>query len=90
VLTTYDLQTGARVYQARVASSGATISASPVAANGHVYFTSEEGDVFVVRAGRSFELVGRNPLGDVTFATPAIVPGSLIFRTATEVISVGR
>lgn len=90
VLTTYDLQTGARVYQARVAANGTTISASPVAANGHVYLTSEEGDVFVVRAGRTFELVGSNPLGDVTFATPAIVPGSLIFRTATEVIAVGR
>jgi len=90
VLTTYDLVTGAQVYQARVADSGATISASPVAANGHVYFTSEEGDVYVVRAGRTFELAGRNPLGDVTFATPAIVTGGLIFRTSSALISVGR
>ena len=89
-LTAYDLKTGARVYQARVAPNGAIFSASPVASNGHVYFTSEEGDVYVVRAGRTFELVGRNPLGEVTFATPAIVPGGLIFRTSSELIAVGR
>jgi outer membrane protein assembly factor BamB len=89
VLTAFDLTSGARVYQQRVGQAGSVFSASPVAAGGHLYLTSEDGDVTVVRAGREFSVVRTNPLNDVVFATPALVPGSLIFRTGGQVIAVG-
>ena len=88
ILSTYDVATGARVYQQRLAA-GAGISASPVAAGGRIYFASEDGDVFVVRAGRAFELLATNAMGSVTMATPAIDGDRLYIRTATHVVAIG-
>jgi outer membrane protein assembly factor BamB len=89
VLAAFDVASGARVYQQRVGQAGSLFTASPVAAGGHLYLTSEEGEVIVVRAGREFALVRTNLLNDVVFATPALVPGGLIFRTSGQVIAVG-
>ncbi|HMP78769.1 MAG TPA: PQQ-binding-like beta-propeller repeat protein [Pirellulaceae bacterium] len=59
------------------------VSASPVFANGHLYFTSERGNTFVVKADpTSFQLIAKNKLGDSAFASPAIVDHQLIFRVA--------
>ena len=55
-------------------------SASPVAADGKLYLASEDGDVFVVKAGRKFELLATNPMGQALMATPAISAGMLIVR----------
>ena len=88
ILSTYDVATGARVYQQRLAA-GSGISASPVAAGGRVYFTSEDGDVFVVRAGRTFELLATNSMGAVTMATPALDGNRLFVRTATHLVAIG-
>jgi outer membrane protein assembly factor BamB len=88
VVTQYDLQAGARVAQHRV-SAGVGFSASPVAAGGYVYFTNEDGVVTVARAGRDLTIVARNPLGAMTFATPALTTGTIIFRTVSEVIAIG-
>jgi outer membrane protein assembly factor BamB len=60
-----------------------------VAADGKVYFTSEEGDVFVVRAGEKYELLATNSLGEVTMATPAISEGRLFFRTKSHLLAIG-
>jgi outer membrane protein assembly factor BamB len=89
VLSVFDLADGRRVYQQRIGQTGSAYSASPVAAGGHVFLTSEDGDVTVVRLGRAFEPVSVNSLGDVAFATPALVAGGLIFRTAGYVVAIG-
>ena len=52
------------------------------------YFTSEDGDVYVVKAGRTYELLSKSPLGDYAMATPAIANGTLYFRTGAAVIAV--
>jgi outer membrane protein assembly factor BamB len=88
VLTAYDASTGERVYQHRVAGQSAAFSASPVAADGRLYLASEDGDVFVVKAGRTFERVATNPVGEVLMATPAIVDGTIILRGLSHVIAV--
>ena len=88
VLTTYDAATGERVYQHRVAGQSTAFSASPVAADGRLYLASEDGDVFVVKAGRTFELLATNPVGEVLMATPAIADGMLILRGLSHVIAV--
>ena len=52
--------------------------------------TSEDGDVFVVKAGASYELLGTNRLGDVVLASPAISDGLMFFRTLKQVVAVGE
>jgi outer membrane protein assembly factor BamB len=87
VLTTYDAKSGAMIYQQRLASS---FSASPVATDGKIYLSSEDGDVFVVRAGPKFELLATNVMGQPLMATPAISDGLLILRTKDFVYAVGE
>ena len=71
------------------ASAGRGVSASPVAADGRIYFPSEDGDVFVVKAGPSFELLSTNPMGEVIMATPAVSGGMIFIRTLGHLVAVG-
>jgi outer membrane protein assembly factor BamB len=83
IVTAYDAKTGEQVYQERVAAAG-QYYASPVAANGHIYFTSlQDGTVTVLKAGGDKpEVVATNPkLGERTAATPAIADDALFVRT---------
>jgi outer membrane protein assembly factor BamB len=78
VFSAYDAKTGALVYQERLPSS---FSASPVAADGKIYVASEDGDVYVVKAGPKFELLSTNPMGEALMATPAVSDGTLYVRS---------
>ncbi len=88
VIATYDVKSGQRIYQERLGSGG-SFSASPVAADGKVYFTSEDGEVFVVKAGPTYELLATNTVGEVLMASPAISEGVLFFRGLKHVFAVG-
>ena len=72
LLDAYDLASGEEIYRQRIPHEGSGFSASPVAADGRIYLSSEDGDIFVVRAGRTFEILGRHPMGEPLMATPAI------------------
>ena len=87
VLTAYDSRTGQRIYQQRVGSGG-SFSASPVAAEGKIYISSEDGDVYVVKAGSQFELLASNSVGEILMATPAISDGILFFRGLRDVMAI--
>ena len=63
VVAAHDVRTGQRVYQERLVATGGSFSASPVAADGKLYFASEDGDMFVVKAGPNDELLGKQPIG---------------------------
>ena len=89
ILTAYDANTGERHYRARVGGGGA-FTASPVAADGRLYIASEDGDVFVVEAGREYVEVGKYPMNEVMMATPAISNGLLVVRTLGHVWGIGR
>ncbi len=84
VFSAYHLKTGELVYQQRVPSS---FSASPVAGDGKIYLPSEDGDLFVVKAGPQFELLAKNALGEPLMATPAISDGLLIVRSQNRVFA---
>jgi hypothetical protein len=45
---------------------------------------SEDGDTYVIRAGATFEVLGRNALNEMVLATPAVARGSLFVRTASK------
>lgn len=85
ILTVYEAATGKLVYQDRL---GVAIregfSASPVHANGKIFLTNDDGQTFVVEAGRRFKLVRINELDEQTLASPALVDGTWYWRTATS------
>ena len=87
ILACYDARTGKKQYRKRLAR-GVGFTSSPVAADGKIYHASEEGDVYVIKAGPEFELLATNPLGDICMATPAISEGTLIYRTRHHVIAI--
>jgi outer membrane protein assembly factor BamB len=89
VLSAYDARTGERAYQERVAGKGGAFSASPVAADGKLYLTGEDGDVFVVKTGRKPEWLATNPMGEVLMATPAISDGVLYVRGMSHLFAIG-
>jgi outer membrane protein assembly factor BamB len=80
VLAVYDAKTGKQVYLERIAGRSSAFSASPVASDGKIYFSSEDGDVFVVKAGAEYELLARNAVGEAIMATPAISGNMIIVR----------
>ena len=87
VLTAYEAKTGNRVYQQRVGPGGA-FTASPIAAAGKLYIATEEGDVYVVKAGPQFELLAKNSVGEPVLATPALSGDLLIVRGARHLFAI--
>jgi outer membrane protein assembly factor BamB len=83
IITAYDVKTGEEIYTQRAAAAG-PYYASPVAANGHIYFTSlEDGTVTVLKAGADkADVVAQNePLGERVAATPAIADDTIYIRS---------
>src|SRR5215471_2884041 len=87
VLTAYEAKTGTRIYQQRVGPGG-SFTASPVAAAGKLYIATEEGDVYVVKAGPQFELLAKNSVGEPVLATPALSGDLLIVRGARHLFAI--
>ncbi len=87
VVTAYTARTGERIYQQRLADRGGAFTASPVASDGKLYLSSEDGEIFVVKAGHTHELLSVNPVGEVLMATPAISDGMLIVRGLKHVFA---
>ena len=90
--TAHDAKTGAEIYpRQRIDPANlAGFTASPWAAGGRIYVVNEDGDTYMIRAGPKFEVLGKNSLGEMTMATPAIAHGSLIVRTAGRLYRIGR
>jgi len=89
-LTAYDAASGEMLYRARIGRTGGSYVASPVAADGKLYFADEDGMVHVVKAGPEYELLESNDMGEVIWATPAITDGVLVVRTLQHVWGIAR
>ena len=81
---------GTVLYRERLRDRGLAFSASPVAADGKIYLASEDGDVYVVRAGEDMELIAVNPLAEVLMATPAISEGTLFVRGFRSLFAIAK
>ena len=90
ILGAYDARTGTRAYQQRLGQGATAFTASPVASGGHIYFATEDGEVYVVKAGPAFELVATNKLDAAMLATPAISEGRLFIRTKDAILAFGQ
>jgi len=89
VLSCLDAVTGRYIYQQKLPIRSA-FTASPVAADGKIYLTAENGHVAVVKAGAEFQLIATNDLGESCLATPAVSTGQLFFRTRHRLVAVSE
>jgi outer membrane protein assembly factor BamB len=87
-LAAYDALTGESIYRGRVGAGGA-FSASPIAADGRLYFANEDGQVYVVRAGKEYVQIAMNEMAEPITATPAIADGLMVVRTVKAVYGIG-
>jgi outer membrane protein assembly factor BamB len=89
ILTVYEAKTGTLVYQGRMGvAQREGFSASPVVVNNELYFTNDDGETFVVKAGREFTLLHTNSLGERTLASPALVDGIWYWRTTGHLLAI--
>jgi outer membrane protein assembly factor BamB len=88
VLTVYDAKTGEQKFQQRLADGSTAFTASPIAADGKVYMASEDGRVFVLKAGPAYELMATNEMSESTLATPALSEGMMIWRTHAHALAI--
>lgn len=89
ILTLLDADSGEVLARERIAGAPGEVFASPVAGDGKVYVASTPGTVAVLKAGRTYELLAINDLGEDIRATPAISDGCLYIRTATALYCFG-
>jgi outer membrane protein assembly factor BamB len=87
VLVCLDGKTGEELYRRRL---GAACNSSPVASDGRVFVSDNAGKTYVVRAGREFQLLATNPLGERITASPAITGDWLIYRTDSHLYCIGE
>ena len=81
VISCYNAITGEQLYKKRLQLSGLrSFVSSPVAADGHVFLTAEDGNVIVIQAGDEFHQLHENPIGESVLSTPAIVDGNFYVR----------
>ena len=88
MLTVYDESTGTPAYVHRIGTTNSTFSASPIASGGRIYFSSEDGEVFVIKAGPVYELLSTNRMGEPLMATPAASDGIMVIRGQRHVFAV--
>ena len=81
ILTAMDSETGKLLKQGRLRDAIDGYSASPVAADGKIYFPSETGKISVVEPGADWEVSVVNDLSDGIYATPALSGGAIFVRT---------
>jgi len=89
-LSCFKATTGELMYREGLGSSSVPSSASPVAANGKIYFPGEKGDIYVVKAGPEFKVLAVNKMYETCMATPAISYGTLFFRTRNHLVAVAE
>lgn len=84
-----DPETGKEIYNAKLGSTRSFI-ASPVASDGRIYTADEEGTVYIIRDGDTFELLAEIPMKDICMTAPAITDGMIFFRTQNNLYAVGK
>jgi len=87
VLICLDGRTGEEKYRQRL---GGDCNSTPVASDGRIYLSNNDGTTFVVQAGRAFKLLARNELGERITASPAISGNELIYRTDSHLHCIGQ
>ncbi|HEU4507233.1 MAG TPA: PQQ-binding-like beta-propeller repeat protein [Pyrinomonadaceae bacterium] len=86
----YRLKTGEELYRQRLPVVGSGFSASPVAADGKIYLSNEDGEIVVVAAGEKFAHIATNNVGELLMATPALSDGVMYVRSNASLFAIGK
>ncbi|HEV7396888.1 MAG TPA: PQQ-binding-like beta-propeller repeat protein [Pyrinomonadaceae bacterium] len=89
-ITCLDAATGKVEYEGARVPKATMFLASPVAFEGKILLTSEEGDTFVLKAGPKHEVLGTNSLGESVYASPAIADGRIFIRGEHTLFAIGK
>jgi outer membrane protein assembly factor BamB len=89
ILTCLDARTGEVKYEGGRVPVPATFTASPIAFDGKILMTSEDGDTFVVKAGPKHEIIGTNSVGEPVYASPAVADGNIFIRGERSLYCIG-
>jgi len=90
VFDAYDAATGKEIYRQRLPLVGSGYSASPIAADGKIYLSNEDGEMLVVEAGSTFKHLATNSMGETIMATPALSDGVMYVRGASTLFAISR
>jgi outer membrane protein assembly factor BamB len=85
----YDAATGKELFNAKLGKSQSFI-ASPVASDGKLYIIDEQGTIYILKDGDSFNQIGEIPMNEICLTAPAITDGMIFFRTQKYLIAVGK
>jgi outer membrane protein assembly factor BamB len=86
----YNLPIGEEIYRQRLPNIGSGYSASPVASDGKIYLSSEDGEISIIAAGREARLISSNDMGETLMSTPALSEGVMYIRGSRNVFAIGR
>jgi outer membrane protein assembly factor BamB len=90
IITCLEAKTGKIVYEGGRVPIPATFTASPVAFDGKILLTSEDGDTFVIKAGPKHEVIATNSIAEPVYASPAISDGMIFIRGEKNLYCIGR
>lgn len=90
IITCLEAKTGKIVYEGGRVPIPATFTASPVAFDGKLLLTSEDGDTFVIKAGPKHEVIATNSVAEPVYASPAISDGMIFIRGEKNLYCIGR
>jgi outer membrane protein assembly factor BamB len=91
IVTSFDATSGRVLWQGRLGvAQREGFSSSPVAVDGKIFMTNDDGETFVLRAGPTFQLLHTNNIGERTLASPALVDGVWYIRTDRNLFAIGR
>jgi outer membrane protein assembly factor BamB len=90
IVTTLHPDTGAVIKQGRLTGAPGAVFASPVAADGNIFFSTEAGNIVVVSPGGDLAVTSVNTLNEEVYATPAVADGRLYVRTTEALYAFGQ
>ena len=89
--TAHDVRSAKELYpRQRISTDTAAFVASPWSYNGKIFAISEDGETYVIQAGPEFKVLGKNSLGEMTLATPAVAHGSVLIRTVGNLYRIAK
>ncbi|HEY0005162.1 MAG TPA: PQQ-binding-like beta-propeller repeat protein [Pyrinomonadaceae bacterium] len=90
ILTCLEARTGKVVYEGGRIPVPATFTGSPVAFDGKILLTSEDGDTFIIKAGPQHQVIGTNSLDEPVYTSPAISDGKIFIRAEKNLYCISK
>ncbi|MFP6893002.1 MAG: PQQ-binding-like beta-propeller repeat protein [Opitutales bacterium] len=90
IFACYDLKSGNELSRSRIPHKAFGFSASPVATNGKIYLSGEDGLVFEMKAGDEPTLLAVHEMGELLMASPALSEGVMYLRGQRHLFAVGK